>query len=319
MSIDSSSITITILIVNYNGISFLGQCLNSIREYVKIPYEVILVDNASCDESVYFVESNYPDVRIVNSKINLGFAGGNNAGATIANGSLLLLLNNDTKINSDISPLIDIMNENDRIGVLGCRLFYGDGRQQESVGYIPNVWNIILSWTPLSMLFPKVKYFRRTKIGSSDLYLKNLAEVEWVSGAFFLTRTDLWKKLGGLDEKYFMYMEDTDFCRRIRDYGYKVVYSASCEVMHFEGSGKRWIGKDAILNSTDSYMVYIKKYYGNVELFILRMLLALVFLVRSIGYIFANILGKEKEMDGYEKAKAYSLAALNLLLGRVSR
>lgn len=308
-----SEVILSVLIVNFNGKDFLGPCLDSIRNHVTISYEIIVVDNASHDGSVGYLKQNYPTVRLIESPVNLGFTGGNNLAAKKARGHYLLLLNNDTVICSSVDPLIDLMESKAEFGVLGCRLIYGDGRQQESVGYMPSVLSLVLSWTPLARLFPRFAKFRRTVCADSALYGQIYSEVEWVSGAFLLTRADLWRQLNGLDEYYFMYMEDTDYCRRIRDFGNKVLYSAACEAIHFEGGGRSWIGERAVLNSTDSYLVYVRKFHGMVAVVILRMLLSQVFIARSLAYFITSVLGMDS--NGYEKASAYRRAALRLLFG----
>ncbi len=308
-----SEVMLSILIVNFNGKDFLGSCLDSIRKHVTVPYEIIVVDNASHDGSVDYLEKNYPAVRVVANTVNLGFTGGNNLAAKEAKGRYLLLLNNDTIICSPVDPLIDLMESKAEVGVLGCRLIYGDGRQQESVGYMPSVLSLVLSWTPLARLFPRSAKFRRTVSADSALYGQTCSEVEWVSGAFLLTRAGLWRQLDGLDEHYFMYMEDTDYCRRVRDAGNKVLYSAACQVIHFEGAGRSWIGERAVLNSTDSYLVYVRKFHGLIAVVVLRMLLSQVFIARSLAHFITSVFGMDS--NGYEKASAYRRAALRLFSG----
>lgn len=309
----SEEVVLSIQIINFNGKDFLEPCLNSIRKHVTVPYEIILVDNASHDGSVSFLKQNYPTVRVIASPVNLGFTGGNNLAAKEAKGRYLLLLNNDTVICSSIDPLIDLMESKAEIGALGCRLVYGDGRQQESVGYMPSALSLVFSWTPLARLFPRSAKFRRTVRADSALYRQTYSEVEWVSGAFLLTRADVWRQLNGLDEHYFMYMEDTDYCRRVRDTGNTVLYSAACKVIHFEGAGRSWIGERAVLNTTNSYLVYVRKFQGMIVVIVLRMLLSQVFLVRSLAHFIASVLGMDS--NGYEKAGAYRRAALRLILG----
>lgn len=304
---------LSILIVNFNGKHFLHECLMSIQEHVGIPYEIILVDNASADGSAEYVRQAYPDVRLIVSQTNLGFTGGNNLGARAARGRYLLLLNNDTVIRSPIAPLIEKMEADAGIGVLGCRLLYGDGRLQESIGYTPDVLSLVLSWTPLGRLFSNSKMFRRTVFRESKLYHQELAGVDWVSGACLLTRTALWGRLGGMDEKYFMYMEEVDYCLRVRMAGFRVGYSSSCQVTHFEGAGRPWVGERALLNTTDSYMVYVSKFHGSAAVLMLRALLAPVFVMRSMAYLASYILCMD--LHGFEKSKAYFHAALKLTRG----
>lgn len=305
---------LSILIVNFNGRHFLGECLASIHEHVRVPHEVILVDNASRDGSSEYVRQTFPDVRLIASQFNLGFTGGNNLGARAARGRFMLLLNNDTVFRSSIAYLIEKMEVDASIGVLGCRLLYGDGRLQESIGYTPDVYHLVLSWTPLARFFPKSKMFRRTIFRESSLYKQKYADVDWVSGACLLTRSALWKQLGGLDERYFMYMEEVDYCLRVRGAGYIIGYSSACQVTHFEGAGRPWLGERALLNTTDSYMVYVSKFHGRAAVIQLRALLAPVFMMRSVATLVAYIL--RIDLYGLEKSQAFFHAALKLACGR---
>ena len=309
----SSELVLSVLIVNFNGINFLDACINSIRKHVEIPYEIIVVDNASHDGSVDYLKNNHPSVKVVASAVNLGFTGGNNLAAKHAIGRYFLLLNNDTIIDSPVQPLIDFITTDAQVGVIGCRLIYGDGRQQESVGYMPSVLSLVFSWTPLTRLFHNSAKYRRTVRGASVLYNQRQVEVEWVSGAFLLTPANLWQRLGGLDEQYFMYMEDTDYCHRVRDLGSKVLYSADCRVIHFEGAGRSWIGERAVLNSSNSYIIYVRKFHGESAVVLLRMLLSQVFFARSMGHYIASLIGKDA--NGKEKSRAYIRAGIQLFLG----
>lgn len=304
---------LTVLIVNFNGKNLLHECLTSIQQRIGVPHEIILVDNASSDGSAEYVQVAHPEVRLVVSQTNLGFTGGNNLGAKLARGQYLLLLNNDTVIRTPIAPLIEKMEADAGIGVMGCRLLYGDGRLQESIGYTPNVLSLVLSWTPLARLFPGTKMFRRTVFRTSKLYEQKYVGVDWVSGACLLTRVALWEQLGGLDERYFMYMEEVDYCLRVRKTGYFVAYSSACQVTHFEGAGRPWVGERAVLNTADSYMVYIAKFHGRAAVLMLRALLAPIFAFRALAYWAVYMM----RLDSYgtEKGRAYFLAALKLIRG----
>lgn len=305
---------LSIIIVNYNGKHFFDACLRSVAEHVPFEHEVIVVDNASSDGSVEYLRNTYPDLKLIESACNLGFTGGNNLGARYAAGEYLLLLNNDTEISTSVEPLINMMDSDAQIGVLGCRLHYGDGRQQESVGYIPTPISLILSWTPCSRVFQQSPVCRRNVSADSTLYIQSYREVEWVSGAFLMTRSGLWHTLGGLDEQYFMYMEDTDYCRRVHDMNYKVVYSADCDVIHYEGAGRSWIGERALQNTTNSYVIYSKKFYGKVYAVLLPIFLAPVFFARSGIYLATAMFDSDQVKK--EKAGAYWRVALNMLFKR---
>lgn len=312
---NSGNPVLSILIVNYNGMKFLAPCLKSVESHVVVPHEVIVVDNASSDGSVEFLRTDFPHIKLIISESNLGFSGGNNLAAQNAKGKYLLLLNNDTEIQSSVEPLINLMDTRPDAGVLGCRLFYGDKRQQESVGYFPTVWSLILSWLPLAKRFPDVRWLRRLVRFNSQIYQQPYVEADWVSGAFLLTRRDLWNQLRGMDSNYFMYMEDTDYCLRAHRLGQKILHSANCEVIHHEGSGRSWIGKLAVIHTTRSYLVYMRKFFGPMSVFVLRFFLATIFLFRS----FCHFLTWVVCMDGEGTSKAAAYLDGTLLLAGVRR
>jgi GT2 family glycosyltransferase len=302
---------LSIIIVNYNGRHFLADCLDSIAEINTCPHEIILVDNASVDDSCNFVRENYPDVHLIESKVNTGFTGGNNLGAQHARGRILLLLNNDTKLLTDIAPILREFDD-PVLGVLGCRLFYGDGRQQHSYGYEHTPSRLVLSWLGLGGISFAPNCFRRNQMRSAAYELSH-DRVSWVSGAFLMTPKALWDRLGGLDNEYFMYVEDVDYCKRARDEGYRIAYTPHAQVIHYEGSGKIWLGNKALSNSMRSYIRYARKFYGSFATLFIRMSLAAVMLFRSMVYGITSLLTGSEIMK--DKNKAYLSASLNLIKG----
>lgn len=306
-----NNILLSVLIVNYNGINLLRDCINSLRDNINYPYEIIVVDNNSTDGSVEYLKRYYPYINLITSYFNKGFTGGNNLAASYAKGEYLLLLNTDTVITSCIDPLINIIKSNHKIGVLGCRLFYGDRKLQESIGYEPNFLNLAISWIPLPKKIRQSKFFSRTVSSNSLIYDQELIDVDWISGAFLLTTSLLWKKLDGLDENFFMYMEDVDYCRRVRDLNYSVCYSKIANVIHYEGAGRLWIGKNAIINTTNSYIIYYKKYYNIYYQYMFKILLIVIFSFRVIAHTSTYFF--DKDVNGKEKGLAY-YCAIKILL-----
>ncbi|MCM2345408.1 MAG: glycosyltransferase family 2 protein [Acidovorax soli] len=303
---------LSIIIVNFNGKHFLENCLQSIREHVQFEHEVIVVDNASTDGSAEYLRGNFPDVKLIVSPENRGFTGGNNLGAQEAKGRYLLLLNNDTVITSLLDPLIEMMQREAGIGALGCNMVYGDGRLQESVGYEHTALRILLSWMPIAKMLPD-NIARRTVSATSSFYQKDAAEADWVSGAFLITPSLLWNRLGGLDENYFMYIEDVDYCRRVHDEGLRVMYSNLAKITHFEGGGRSWIGRRAVLNTASSYLIYASKFYGVLGRVSIRTVFPVIFLARAMSHWLMHVMGRD--VDGNDKAAAFRAAAWSLLVG----
>ena len=297
---------LSVLIVNYNGERFLDACLESVRRHLRMDHEIVVVDNASSDGSVERLRTHHPDVRVVVSPVNGGFAAGNNLGARVARGRYLLLLNNDTVVESPLDPMVGLMDREPGLGALGCSLVYADGRRQESIGLEHSAGRLLLSWAGLQPLLPG-NLARRTLSALDPAYAAERVPAHWVSGACLLTRRTLWERLGGLDERYFMYVEDTDYCRRVRQAGAQVAYSACSRVTHFEGAGRAWRGRGAIVQSARSYRIYAEKFLGPAGQLAWRTLLPMVFLLRAAAYRLVHALGRDP--FGAEKASAFREAA----------
>lgn len=243
---------LSILIVNYNGRAYLSECLDSVRRHAPSSTEVIVTDNGSTDGSAELVERNYAWVRLIRCERNLGFAGGNNMAGRKATGDIVLLLNPDTILLEDLHPAIDAIRGDSGIGALTIRALYRDGTNQPCVGRFP---------TP-ARLARLANLFTQTDEVCSPV------EVDWAQASFLLVRRAAWEKLGGLDERFFMYAEDLDFCKRTKDLGLKVVYLPHVSYVHLGGfdrsrfpmliagirkyvdkhfHGSRWIAARAIL------------------------------------------------------------------------
>lgn len=279
---------LSILIVNYNGLRFLDECFASIREHVECAYEIIMVDNASIDGSAEYVKKNHPNVKLIESEENIGFSGGNNLAAKSAQGEILLLLNNDTCLLSNLNLAFSAFDHNNKLGALGCRLLYGDGRLQTSFGYEHTPIRIVLSWlsTKNSNIFPNI--FHREVLAGPE-YDVSQNNVAWVSGAFLMTRRKIWEELEGLDENYFMYVEDVDYCKRVRNIGHFIGYIADIEVRHYEGAGKTWIGPLALQRTMNSYQLFTHKFYGKLPAGFVRVGMSAVMLIRAFIFWIQSI------------------------------
>jgi GT2 family glycosyltransferase len=218
---------LSIVVVNYNGRHHLDGCLGSIAEHVSCAHEVIVVDNASSDGSAAFLRSAHPEVALVQSERNLGFAAGNNLGARSATGTLLLLLNNDTRLLGDLSCAVELIRRDSSVGVVGARMVGASHEYRLSAGRFPEP----LRLTRFSSLYERSGPFR-TGDFPADV---ESCPVDWVEGSFLLTRTELWRALGGLDEDYFMYLEDVDYARRVKDRRKRVVYCPRVSYVHAGG------------------------------------------------------------------------------------
>jgi GT2 family glycosyltransferase len=213
---------LSILLVNHNGMRYLESCLESIHRFAPGETEVILVDNASMDGSLEAAEKNFPWLRIVRSERNLGFAGGNNLAASNAGGSFLLLLNTDTLLLEPIAPVVDWLENHRSCGAVTINMLDGERKPSACTGRFP---------TPLRLASFGSMLISPGQFGGQESY-----PVDWVQGSFLLVRADLWRSLSGLDERYFMYGEDVDLCRRIHDAGLCCAYLPGWQYVHFGGS-----------------------------------------------------------------------------------
>ncbi|MFA6328071.1 MAG: glycosyltransferase family 2 protein [Candidatus Micrarchaeia archaeon] len=209
---------VSIIIVNWNGLPYLPECLSSVFSDKKIAFEVILVDNASTDGSVEWVEMNYPQVRVMKNKENTGFAAANNIGAKNANGGYLCFLNYDTVVEKEwLSALVETIENEKQAGAVTAKLLlHQKPRTINTIGGFFSVFGIAGSFGDGE---DAGKYAERRTVFSP-------------SGAAFLIRKELFDKLGGFDQKFFMYQEDVDLGWGVWNSGYDVVFQPKSVVYH---------------------------------------------------------------------------------------
>jgi len=220
MSDESPHPLISVIIVNYNGKKFLSDCLNSIFHQTYFPFEVIMVDNASHDGSVEYVQQNFPDVKMLTQSTNLGFAGGTNAGIRQAGGEFILTLNNDTIVILDfIDELAKLMISDPFVGMCASKMIFPDGR---------------INSTAICISRSGAAWDRG--MGEPDQGQYDVAEEVFgpCAGAALYRRTML-DEIGLFDEDFFLYMEDIDLAFRARLSGWKCMYVPSARVIHVHG------------------------------------------------------------------------------------
>lgn len=308
-------VLVSVIIVNYNGWSFLEACLQALTENLSCSHEIIVVDNNSSDGSTAYLGEVWPDVQLICTPDNLGFAKGNNLGAKQARGRFLLLLNNDTKILQSLQPLLDYFEDHPETAVVGGRLRNPDGSIQASVGHDHLPLRILFTW-----MMPRTSsWLSRWQLYEKrrDFYHYNHQEVDWVSGAFLCIRRNTWLELSGFDPEIFMYVEDADLCYRVRKRGEKVAYFAGADTCHFEGSGKKGMSGHALMSTIDSYRLILVKRHGYLIRYLTCTGLALIFLVRAgLYYLVGTLL---KDSMNRNKAGFYFRGAGRLLWGDTHR
>ncbi|WP_200877997.1 glycosyltransferase family 2 protein [Burkholderia paludis] len=264
---------LSILIVTYNSAGEIGAQLDALRaDADRDDWQVIVLDNASADGTADLVEQRHPWVTLVRSPRNLGFAAGNNLAARHADGALLLLLNPDAEpAPGAVRAGVARMQARPDVGVAGARLTGGDGGDQPSARMFPSVLNDALAVSGLSARYPRSRFFGRADRTWCDPAAP--ACVDWVPGAFALIRRDLFCRLGGFDERFFLYYEEVDLCRRVKQCGFEVCYWPDLVVRHVGGVSARSVtrstgeafsgaGAQLTLWRMRSAMLYYRKHHG---------------------------------------------------------
>lgn len=230
---------LSIIIVNWNAVEYLRNCLNSLYQETKtLTFEVIVVDNASYDGSDKILRKEFSDVLFIQSDRNIGFAGANNLGFQSSRGNTLLFLNPDTEIiGNAIGLLHTVLQSLPDAGAVGATLLNSDWTLQTScIQPYPTVLNQLLDYDALKHLFPQRKFW-----GMRPLFSKGEApeEVEVISGACIMVKRNIFEKIGHFSRDYFMYAEDLDLCYKIRQYGYKNYYVKDAVIQHHGGGSTR--------------------------------------------------------------------------------
>jgi GT2 family glycosyltransferase len=224
---------VSIIILNYRSKGLVRQCIKTIRLYgTACSHEIIVVDNDSADGVGEMLRQRLPDVTFIASPANRGYAAGNNLGIRAAGGRYVLIMNPDITVRpGSIDAMVRYMDEHREIGVLGPRLVHPDGSLDESCYRFPTKAIPVYRRTPLGRLESGRQAIDRYLMSEYDR--KEIRPVDWLLGAVLLVRRSTLEKVGLLDERYFLYFEDTDWCRRFWQAGHKVVYFAGAEMVHY--------------------------------------------------------------------------------------
>jgi hypothetical protein len=252
---------ISLIIVNWNGKDLLRECLRSVREErarADAPTGVVIVvDNASSDGSAAMVREEFPDTQLIENSENVGFAAGNNCGLRICRGRYAALLNSDAQLQAGaLRALVTFMDAHPDAGAAGPMLLYPDGR-----------------WQPSGRPFPTLRRFLAEVTGSyaraggdarllRDVDPAQVREVDEVSGACMMVRREAWEQAGLLDENFFLLYEDVDWCRRIKDCGWRIFYVPPARVVHHYGASRRAVSEPVHLAALQSVHYYFAKHHG---------------------------------------------------------
>jgi N-acetylglucosaminyl-diphospho-decaprenol L-rhamnosyltransferase len=255
---------LTVIIVNWNVRPLLERCLLSVTESAQqggLKCEIVVVDNASTDGSPEMVQRLFPAVELIISDANLGFARANNLGATRSSGRYLLLLNPDTEVVGDALPaMVAYMGQHSDVGLLGPKLLFPDGRVQPSRRRFPTLLTALLESTVVQQWSPQNRILDRYYVQDRSDDVEQ--DVDWVVGACMFIRRQAWDQVGPLDERFFMYSEELDWCRRLKSTGWRVVYLPSATVVHHEGQSSAQVVPARHIYFQSSKVLYFQKHHG---------------------------------------------------------
>ncbi|NLE77811.1 MAG: glycosyltransferase family 2 protein [Chloroflexi bacterium] len=286
---------LSIIIVNWNVRELLARCLETIwaqvdqadahqLRLVEAPHtaEVIVVDNASSDGSVEAVRAGFPWVRCIANDANLGFTKGNNQGLAVAQGRYLLLLNPDTEVRPGaLQAMLRWMDAHTAVGALGPRVRYPDGSVQPTRRRFPTLATALLESTFLQRWLPHNAVVQRYYV--QDRSDDEAQEVDWVVGACLLLRQQAVQQVGALDEGFFMYSEELDYCYRLKGAGWSVAYLPQAEIIHHEGRSSEQAPLARQFHFDSSKVRFYRKHHGPAAGEAVRAFLLLGYLLQMVG------------------------------------
>jgi len=282
---------LSIIIVNYDGGREFLSCLNSLKKARdELAYEVLVVDNGSSDGSLERARNDYPDFQFLAAGTNLGFAAACNRGLAAAQGRHALLLNPDTEVlPGTLSLLVKMLDANPTWGIVGPRMVDPSGRAYPAARRFPTPWRLFCEVTRLTALFPRSKLFASYVYGDRDI--RTLDEVEQIEGSALVMAGRAREIVGNLDERFFLFFEEVDWCRRVREAGFEIHVVQKTEICHKQSTTTRRYYLEARQAHAKSAMEYFQKYHGRKGLKRLRRWMRIGLVIREGEMRMAALLG----------------------------
>lgn len=299
----NEELDLSIIIVSWNVAELLHACLQSIEETrSRLRLETIVVDSASADDSVAMIRAEFPSVRLIACDENVGFPRGNNIGLTQANGRNVLLLNPDTRVlPRALAAMVAYLDGHDDIGALGPQLLNPDGSVQSSRRRFPTMTTMLFESTWLEGLAPSGildHYYAR------DLPDGVTADVDWLTGACIMAPRLVFEEVGGLDEGYFMYSEELDWCRRVKGAGWRVVYLPEAQVVHHTGKSSEQAVTARHINFQQAKLRYARKYHGAGRATLLRVYLLAGYAGQLVVEAGKGLVGHRRDLR-WQRVRSY--------------
>ncbi len=267
----------------------------------------LVVDNASADGSAAMVAAEFPAVRLFANMENVGFTRGNNQGLAVARGRQVFFLNPDTEVVGDaLAEMVAYLDAHPEVGALGPELRYGDGSLQSSRRRFPTLTTALFESTPLAWHWPANPWARRYRMEDQGSGVRGQddrgaaaatgQEVDWLVGAALLVRREVLAQVGGFDEGYFMYSEELDLCRRIKEAGWQIVYLPTAQIIHHEGKSSGQVVAARHIRFQTSKVRYFRKFHGPLRAEALRVFILASFAVEWLSEAGKWLLGSQRPL-----------------------
>jgi GT2 family glycosyltransferase len=297
------SLDLSIIIVSWNIRDLLAKCLRSVDTgRGELSLEVIVVDSGSNDGTPEMLANDFPWINLIICQDNVGFPKGNNIGLAEAHGRFLLLLNPDTEIQGDaLTIMVRYLKEHPKVGIAGPLLLNPDGSIQSSRRRFPSLWTGIFEstwlqpWAPKSLLDD---YY------AADMPDDQVAEVDWLVGACLMARNEILIDVGPLDEAYFMYSEELDWCRRVKEAGWHIIFLPQAEVIHHVGKSSEQAVTERHINYQKAKLRYFRKFHGRRASGVLRIILLVNYGFQMLIEALKGVLGHKRSLRR-QRVRAY--------------
>ncbi len=291
-------VDLSFVIVSWNVRDLLRRALAAVQaDAADFSHEILVVDNGSRDGTVAMLRAEFPNVRLIENIGNVGFTRANNQALAQAQGRYLFLLNPDTELERGATrALVEFMDapENAQVGIVGPRLVYADGSIQSSRRRFPKLSTALFESTKLEEWFPRNRFAAEYRL--ANLTDDTVQDVDWVVGAAMFVRRAVYDQIGGLDERFFMYSEELDWCLRAKKQGWRVVYFPPARVMHYEGKSSEQVLAQRDIYFHSSKVRYFKKHHGILQGELLRYFLLGTFAFQTLEESAKYAAGHRREL-----------------------
>jgi len=296
---------LSIVIVSWNTKKYVEECLTSLQTIDgNISAQIIVVDNASADGTPDMIRAQFPNVKLIETGANLGFAKGNNVGIREATGKYICLINSDVNVPSDcLKKMHDYMEQQPTIGLLGPGMLRTDGKVHRSGMRFPTLWNLLLRALFLDSLFKPTGMFGGFLM--KDFHFDQVRDMDVLNGWLWMARREALREVGPLDERFFMYAEDVDWCQRFNMADWRVVFYPEAKAVHYGGASSANAPSRFNVELQRANLQYWKKYHGRVSLLFYLLIACLSYTIRLTGWAGVYLTKKSSHSRATNEVKQY--------------